>query len=137
MEKQDISTIEDVELLVRSFYMKVLSNDDLSFFFSHAIQDWDDHIKRFINYWSHQILFTDSYLGSALHGHEKIDARYNHSFRDHHFKTWQRLFEETVDKHFQGSKAELAKEIASNMAANMYKKMYIGRRPKGHIPRPA
>jgi len=135
MRKKDITSKEDVERLIRNFYLRVLSNEELNHFFSHAIQDWDDHMKRFINYWSHHVLFTDSYRGSALHGHEKIDAQYDHAFRDHHFQTWLDLFEKNVDQLFAGPKAELAKEVAQNMADKMYKKMFIGRRTQFVAPK--
>ena len=52
---------------------------------------------------------------------------YAKGFTKDHFDEWARLWVETVDELFEGSKANLAKESGVNMAKNIYLKMFVNR----------
>jgi hypothetical protein len=54
------------------------------------------------------------YVGNQLRAHEPIHART--PFSDIHFKRWLELFTTTVDEHFIGPTAEVAKQRAAKMA---------------------
>jgi hemoglobin len=127
---KDIETREDVELLIKEFYIKILQNKDLGRFFAEAVKNWDHHQARFVDYWESMIFFNGKYPDSPLKGHIEVDKRFDNGFEPAHFELWFRIFEENVDKHFKGEKAELAKDGAKRMAENIYKKMFIGRKPE-------
>lgn len=128
MEKRTLSTVEDIELLIDTFYDRILKHEALSYFFSDAVKNWDFHKQQFVRYWSSQILFTDTYEGSPLGRHVFIDNHFEHKFRKEHFDDWARVWAETVDDLFEGEKADLAKESGVNMARNIYLKMFVNRR---------
>ena len=127
---KDIETREDVEFLIKEFYLNILQNEELGKFFSEAVKNWDHHMIGFVNYWESVIFFTDTYQESPLRGHIEIDQRFNNGFRPDHFELWYSIFESCVDKHYAGDKAQLAKDGAKRMAQNIYKKMFIGRKSK-------
>lgn len=109
--KQDITTVEDIELLVNSFYAKVQAEPLLGPIFNGVIKDnWPVHLKKMYGFWQ-TILFNErAYSGSPFPPHAKlpIDKK--------HFDTWLHLFETTVNEHFEGEKADEAKWRAQKMA---------------------
>ena len=127
--KARIESEFEIEMLIDTFYEKVLEHEELSYFFSEAVMNWEFHKQMFIKYWSTQILFTDSYEGSPLNRHIEVDHRFGRSFTKYHFEEWTRLWVETIDILFEGDKAELAKESGVNMAKNIYLKMFVNRKP--------
>ncbi len=128
--KARIESEFEIEMLIDTFYEKVLEHEELSYFFSEAVMNWEFHKQMFIKYWSKQILFTDSYEGSPLHRHIEVDQKFGRSFTKYHFEEWARLWVETIDILFEGDKAELAKESGVNMAKNIYLKMFVNRKPE-------
>lgn len=126
--KKDITDRRDVGILIRKFYVKVLANEEIGKFFGEAVTNWEYHLERFIDFWESQIFFTDSWEGSILKGHIEVDQRFGHGFESEHFDIWYSLFENTVDEHHAGEKAELAKDTAKNMAKNIYRQMVIARK---------
>ena len=127
MKKKDITDEMDIYLLIDMFYEKILKNEMLSHFFQHAIESWPEHKQMFVKYWSKQILFTDTYEGSPLHTHIAVDHMYGKGFTKAHFDEWTRIWTETVNALFAGSKAQLAIEAGQNMAKNIYLKMFVNR----------
>lgn len=128
--KRELSDQYDIEVLIDVFYAKVLRHSELSFYFSDAVKNWTHHKKRFIEYWSSQILFTDTYEGSILPSHVAVDKKYGSGFKKEHFTEWARLWTETIEELFVGEKAELAKESGVNMSKNIYLKMFVNRTAK-------
>ena len=95
--KARIESEFEIEMLIDTFYEKVLEHEELSYFFSEAVMNWEFHKQMFIKYWSKQILFTDSYEGSPLHRHIEVDQKFGRSFTKYHFEEWARLWVETID----------------------------------------
>ncbi len=99
-----ISTREDVEFLVTSFYEKVVQDDVLAPFFKHL--DFDIHLPKMIHFWTFVLLDEAGYTTDVTqkHAHMRLQPI--------HFDRWLALFNETVDSNFVGEKAELAKQRA-------------------------
>ncbi len=130
MEKRPLTDEYDIEVLIDVFYTKVLRHKELSVFFSDAVKNWEYHKKRFVQFWSAQILFTDTYDGGTpLPQHVEIDRKYGGKFKKEHFDAWTNIWVETVNELYVGEKAELAKETGENMARNIYMKMFLNRKP--------
>jgi hemoglobin len=110
----DIATTTDVELLVRSFYRYAAMDELLGPIFRAADVNWDSHIATLTDFWSWQLLGRRGYAGQPLRAHEPVHART--PFADVHYERWLDLFVDTVDEHFVGTKAELAKHRATKMA---------------------
>jgi hemoglobin len=116
--KKELQDEEDVRLLVRTFYNKVLNDQLIGPFFDHARKHhWEKHMEVMDKFWCNIIFFTGDYTGNPLEVHLTM----------HHFKPlskdkfdrWVNLFCYTVDKLFTGPKAELAKRRAKAIAEVM------------------
>jgi hemoglobin len=104
----DISTREDVEKLVQSFYTRVRADKLIGPIFSDV--DWDHHMPIMYNFWSSILLGDASYLGNPFQKH------INKGLKPEHFTRWLELFFETVDEHFDGHVAGEAKSRAETIA---------------------
>lgn len=110
-EQHDISNLEDIKLVVDTFYGKVREDDLLADIFNGVIQDrWPEHLEKMYRFWQTILLEDHTYYGSPFSPHARlpVDAE--------HFERWKKLFSETVDRHFAGEKAGEAKWRAAKMA---------------------
>jgi hemoglobin len=115
MEKQDILTRQDLIVLVNSFYEKVKSDSLLGPVFSHV--DWVKHLPIMYNFWCTMLLGEISYKGNPLQSHLRLPIERTH------FAQWLKLFQETVDAHFIGEKADETKMRAQAIAGLFQHKM--------------
>lgn len=68
--KQDILTIEDVKLLVNSFYDKIRRDELLGPVFNGIIQDrWPVHLEKMYRFWQTVLLQEHTYFGSPFLPH--------------------------------------------------------------------
>ena len=112
--RADIDSRDDVELLVRSFYRYAAMDELLGPIFMAADLDWPFHIAKLTDFWSWQLLGHRGYEGNPLRAHQPVDART--PFADEHFERWLDLFTSTVDEHFVGTTADVAKARATKMS---------------------
>lgn len=131
MKKKDITSREDVNLLVTSFYDKVRNDDTLGPFFNSAIKDWDAHLERLTTFWETSLFMTkkleQKYYGNPLDVHVKVDKDNNNSITELHFGIWLNLWYQTIEEHFAGEYAENAKRRARKMGTFMYLKIFEAR----------
>ena len=109
--KHDISTLDDIKILVDTFYGKIRKNDLLAPIFNEKIEDrWPEHLEKMYTFWQTVLLKEHTYYGSPFvpHAHLPVD--------NVHFNTWVGLFNETVDDLFEGNVAEEAKWRGLKMA---------------------
>jgi hemoglobin len=111
MEKGDIVAIEDIKLMVDSFYAKVREDDMLSFIFNDRIRDrWPEHLEKMYSFWQTVLLDEHTYFGAPFPPHGTLDINYTH------YERWVELFNETVDHLFIGNIAQEAKWRGQKMA---------------------
>lgn len=115
--KKDIDSREDIVVLVDAFYAKVQADGKLAPVFAHV--NWETHLPVMYDFWSSLLLGDKSYRGNPFEKHKAlpIDA--------HHFSQWLKLFQETVDLHFEGSKAREVKDRAQSIATVFQHKMNL------------
>jgi hemoglobin len=107
--KKEIETREDIRLLVESFYRKVMNDDLLEVIFKETLFfNWDTHIPVMTDFWDTLLLEKTSYKGNTMRAH--IDLNKKFPLKPGHFKQWKKLFFETLDEHFTGSKVLEAKK---------------------------
>jgi hemoglobin len=106
--KKEIITRSDVELLVSSFYNKVLKDELLSP--SFAGLDMQKHLPVMYGFWSSILLDEQGYSGSPFDKHLHLHLS------EALFARWILLFETTVNDLFVGEKAELAIQRAKSIA---------------------
>ena len=107
----DIQTEADIQTLVDSFYAKVNADPLLAPIFNDVAQvDWAHHLPQLYDFWSGLLLSTARYRGRPFPKHLPlpIDGA--------HFRRWLALFFQTIDEHFAGPVAELARLRAASIA---------------------
>ena len=114
----DISTRDDIELLVNSFYKKVVDDHLIAHFFTDAVQiSWENHIPIMISFWETLLLDEITYRGNPMEKHIALNRIA--PLRREHFQRWIRLWEETVRENFSGIKADEAVTRAQSIAQIM------------------
>lgn len=120
---RDIKSREDIELLVDSFYEKILKDETIGFIFNDVVKlDWDMHIPLMYDFWETTIFHKSSYRGNPLAVHLEINKRVR--LEKKHFDQWLKIFNETIDCYFTGENAALAKTRALSIATVMQIKIY-------------
>lgn len=108
---RDIYDLNQVKVLVDTFYGKVRQDELLGHIFDGIIQDrWPVHLEKMYRFWQTVLLDEHTYYGSPFAPHAKLPVS------ERHFDRWKQLFFETVDENFVGDKAEEAKWRANKMA---------------------
>ena len=117
-EQQDILTLEDVKILVDTFYGKIRNDELLSPIFNERIQDrWPEHLEKMYRFWQTVLLGDHSYHGSPFPPHAKLPVD------ETHFEAWLGLWHAAIDHHFIGEKAFEAKWRGDKMAVMFLSKI--------------
>jgi hemoglobin len=120
--KKDITTREDIELLVDTFYDKVKKDAVIGFIFTDLAKvNWEKHLPVMYNFFENMLFYTGSYTGNPMELHKKINNYLQ--LTTQHFNQWEFLFSATVDELFKGEKAELAKQRAISISKIMQLKI--------------
>jgi hemoglobin len=107
----EILTLEDIKLLVDTFYDRIRTDELLAPIFNERIQDkWPVHLEKMYRFWQTVLLEEHTYFGSPFMPHAQLPVHREH------FATWLALFNKTVDELFTGAKADEAKWRAAKMA---------------------
>ena len=130
MERYDIQSRQDVELMVNTFYDKVRQHVVIGPVFNEIIDDWPEHLSRLADFWETNLFFVRAYKGNPLQAHIAVDKHFNHSIHQAHFGHWLQLWFETLDELFQGRNTELAKERARKMAHVLFMRIFEARNNK-------
>lgn len=110
-QKRELTTLQDIQLLVDTFYGKVREDDLLKDIFNNVIQDrWSEHLEKMYRFWQTVLLGEHTYHGAPFPPHAKLPVA------KEHFDRWLMLFYQTVDEHFTGEKAAQAKWQGQRMA---------------------
>lgn len=109
--KNDITSLEDIKLLVDTFYSQVQKDDFIGTIFNEKIGDrWPEHLEKMYRFWETILLEVHSYSGSPFPPHKQLPVA------KEHFDRWMELFTQTTDSLFIGPLADEAKLRAKNMA---------------------
>jgi hemoglobin len=106
--KKDITSREDVTLLISSFYEKVRKDELLSPVF-HDV-DWPHHTPIIVDFWCSLLLGDQTYKNNPFQKHINLPIERRH------FHRWLELFSQTLEEHFSGEKANEAKDRAHSIA---------------------
>ena len=100
---KEIKSLDEIKLLVDTFYSSIQKNELLGPIFESRIGDnWPTHLGKMYRFWQSILLHENTYSGNpfAPHASMPIDEK--------HFKEWFQLFEDTVNSLFGG---EVAQEV--------------------------
>ena len=99
--KKDIATLEDIKLVVNSFYTRVQQNELIGPIFASRIKDWTPHLEKMYRFWQTILLHEHTYSGSPFPPHATL------AVEQAHFDTWLGLWQSTVDEFFEGEKCRI------------------------------
>ncbi len=109
---KDITCIEDIQVLVNTFYGRVRADELIGNIFEDRIQDrWPEHLEKMYRFWQTILLDEHTYTGAPFvpHATMPIDAI--------HFERWVGIWHKTVDELFAGKNADEAKWRGAKMAS--------------------
>jgi hemoglobin len=112
---KDIETYEDCLFLIEKFYEKLVIDEKISHFFVSL--PLATHIPNVADFWAFILLDKPGYSNNMMQAHVRLELKPND------FDQWLKLFHETIDKHFEGNKANLAKERSTLIAWTMRSKL--------------
>ncbi|SDH89265.1 group III truncated hemoglobin [Myroides phaeus] len=116
--KKDIESIEDIRVLVDTFYGRVQRNDLIGPIFESKLAGrWPEHLEKMYRFWQTILLDEYSYSGRPFPPHSQLPVN------QEHFDTWKYLFNSTVDELYKGKLAEEAKWRAERMATMFLSKI--------------
>jgi hemoglobin len=111
MTNKDITNIEDIQLMVDTFYTNARKDELIGRIFDEKIGNrWPEHLEKMYRFWQTILLEEHTYSGSPFPPHKQLPVE------KEHFSRWMEIFAETVDSLFAGPLAEEAKLRARNMA---------------------
>jgi hemoglobin len=122
MPKKDITQKEDIQLLVDSFYEKVLKDETIGYIFTDVAKlNVPEHMPIMYDFWSSVLLGTTAYKRNPMDKHFALNEK--EPLKKEHFDRWLELWFETVDELFTGEIAKEAKNRASTIGRLMLFKM--------------
>jgi hemoglobin len=113
--KHDIRNKEDIELMMRTFYGSLLTNEKISPVFANT--DFEAHMPHMIAFWAFVLLDEEGYKTNVFDKHVHLHIK------EEHFEIWLSHFEKTINDLFSGEKAELAKQRAQTIAYTFKEKL--------------
>ncbi|GIZ07533.1 group III truncated hemoglobin [Flavobacterium sp. UMI-01] len=126
MPLPDITTLDDIKLLVNTFYDKVQKDDLIGPIFNQKIgHRWAEHLEKMYRFWQTILLEVHSYSGSPFPPHKHLPVE------KEHFNRWMEIFTDTVNALFEGTIADEAKLRAKNMAEMFHYKIEYFRNEGG------
>jgi hemoglobin len=126
---KDIATREDIELLMNTFYERLLADERISYIFTDVAKlDIKTHIPIIADFWESVLLNKNVYHNNAMKVH--MDLNDKTPLSKEHFTVWLTHFKETVDELFEGPIALLAKQRARSVATLMEIKIAQNKKPR-------
>lgn len=112
---RDIATSADVELLVKTFYGRLLQLDEIKPVFEGV--DLEAHLPNIIAFWEFVLLDKAGYTTNVF------DKHVNLPFKAEHFRLWLETFGHTVRSLFAGEKADMAIQRAESIGYSFQQKL--------------
>ncbi|MBD1419969.1 group III truncated hemoglobin [Sphingobacterium chuzhouense] len=112
MAKADIKTLDDIKLMVNTFYGRVQEDDLIGPIFNAKLEgQWPVHLEKMYTFWQTILLDEYTYQGRPFPPHAQLPIEAEH------FERWLQLFDKTVNDLFEGPVADEAKSRGRKMAA--------------------
>jgi hemoglobin len=119
--QRDIESRADIDLLMRKFYERAMSDDVIGRIFTEVAQlDLEEHLPVIGDFWESTLFGTGVYSRhrrNPLLIHAALDRK--ERLEPHHFRRWLELFHGAVDESFTGVRANYAKQRGVAIAQRM------------------
>lgn len=116
---KDIENRKDIELLVASFYEKLMTDELVKHFFMDVVKiDLSEHLPIIANFWESILLGNSVYNDNPMIKH--IEMHRKSPMEAKHFEAWLGHWKSTIDAHFSGEIANTAKSRAQQISDLMH-----------------
>lgn len=110
--KKDIVHIDDIKLMVDTFYSRIREDEILGPIFNDKLEDrWGQHLEKMYRFWQTILHDEHTYNGAPFPPHATMPIN------ESHFTLWVKIFSNTVNDLFEGPIAEEVKKRGALMAA--------------------
>ncbi|NAS10485.1 group III truncated hemoglobin [Poritiphilus flavus] len=130
IQKKEIKTRADVQLLVETFYARIREHEVLGPIFNQIVTDWDSHLDLLTDFWESQLFLIRKYHGDPVKKHQEADDSVGNSITQEHFGLWLNLWFETLEELFEGERVWIAKNRAQKMSTMLYLKIFENRQKR-------
>ncbi len=118
MQMNDVLDRCDIEYIVNRFYDVMLKDPIVGFIFTDIVQiDLEHHLPIIVDFWADSLFNENTYQGNPLSKHAEVHTKI--PLRAGHFTRWLFLFSQTIDKHYEGTNANLMKHKAEQVAKSI------------------
>ena len=112
---RDLSTQEDLEVLLRDFYGRAFADPLLREVFVDVVHmDLEEHLPVIVAFWQKVLFDTGTYSGRTMEVHRRVHEKI--PLTEEHFARWLELWSDALAG-FSGPVAERAAEHGTRMAA--------------------
>ena len=118
----DIATYQDIDVLMRDFYSRLLADGKISYLFTEVAKiDLEKHMPKIVGFWAQNLLGIGSYSANVMKIH--LDLNKKSPLKREHFNIWLGHLHEAIDSHFAGPVSENLKTRALSIATVMQLKI--------------
>ena len=123
--KQDISTREDIKLIITKFYNLLLADVKMIPFFEDIVAQnhLEEHLDTISDFWNDILFDTNTYSKNVMKKH--VDMNTFIKFKKEHFTIWVSYLFETIDANFEGENTLNMKNRARSIATVMELKLNV------------
>ena len=123
--KQDISSREDIKLIITKFYDLLLADQKMIPFFEDIVAQnhLEEHLETISDFWNDILFDTNLYSNNVMKKH--VDKNVFVKFKKEHFTIWVSYLFETIDARFNGENAFNMKNRATSIATVMELKLNV------------
>jgi hemoglobin len=103
--KRDIENLDDIKLMVNTFYGRIQKNEILGPIFEERVGGrWEQHLEKMYRFWQTILFDEHTYSGAPFPPHARMPID------ESHFIIWVQNWIRTVDEFFTGPISEEAKK---------------------------
>jgi len=120
---KDIENRGDLELLMATFYGRLLADPAINYIFTDVAKiDLPFHLPQITDFWEQVLFHSGGYKANVMQLH--VDLNNKEKLTNTHFEVWLRHFFTTTDALFSGNNSEKIKTRAQSVATVMKIKIY-------------
>ena len=114
----DIQNRHDLEVLLSTFYGKLLLDPAISYIFTDVAKiNLEEHLPHLVDFWEQALFHIGGYRKNVMQLHLDLNAK--ETLTEKHFVVWLGHFNSTVESLYAGENAENAKTRALSIATIM------------------
>lgn len=133
MPLPDITTREDIDTLLRTFYTEAMADPVIGYLFTDVAKlDLDHHLPVIGAFWETVLLGRPVYTGNPMRPHQQLHAL--SALRAEHFQRWFAIWAASVEARFSGPVASNALRRAAIIAETMQHHLGIESDPASFGP---